>query len=83
MVKSFILQSSVALGVSFCVLAPAQNADKLPVGTIVNFGPDLQTIAGGVCRQPEGSALDLEENLYLASNSDAATQLVMVGRCAG
>lgn len=36
----------------------AQDAAKLPVGTIVNFGPDLQTIAGGVCRQPEGIALD-------------------------
>ena len=73
MVKSFKLLSAVTLGVWFCALATAQNADKLPVGTIVNFGPDLQTIAGGVCRQPEGIALDLEGNLYLASNSDAAT----------
>ena len=42
------------------------------VGTIVNFGPDLETVAGGVCRQPEGIALDPSGNLYLASNSDSA-----------
>lgn len=48
------------------------NRDDLPAGSIVNFGPDLQTIAGGVCRQPEGIALDPLGNLYLASNSDSA-----------
>src|ERR1700688_1166110 len=47
--------------------------DNPPVGTILNFGPNLQTIAGGVCRQPEGLAIDGDGNLYLASNSDAAT----------
>ena len=46
--------------------------DDAPVGTIVNFGPDLETVAGGVCRQPEGIALDPSGNLYLASNSDSA-----------
>lgn len=50
----------------------ANNA-SLPVGSIVNFGPNLQEVAGGVCRQPEGIALDGDGNLYLASNSDSAT----------
>ena len=46
----------------------------MPVETIVNFGPN-PCIAGGVCRQTEGIDLDPEENLYLASNSDAATSV--------
>jgi DNA-binding beta-propeller fold protein YncE len=53
--------------------AAAGDLDELPVGTIQNFGPDLQTVAGGVCRQPEGLAIDPDGNLYAASNSDAAT----------
>ena len=32
-------------------LAQTTDAHTLPVGTIVNFGPDLQTTANGVCRQ--------------------------------
>jgi sugar lactone lactonase YvrE len=52
---------------------PAQNSSSQLVGTILNFGPDLETIAGGVCRQPEGIAVDGDGNFYLASNSDAAT----------
>jgi sugar lactone lactonase YvrE len=44
-----------------------------PVGVITNFGPNLQQAAGGVCRQPEGLAADPRGNLYVASNSDAAT----------
>jgi sugar lactone lactonase YvrE len=53
--------------------AHAQDSASLPVGSIVNFGPNLQQVAGGVCRQPEGIALDGYGNLYLASNSDSAT----------
>jgi sugar lactone lactonase YvrE len=52
--------------------AIAQDLDDLPVGTVQNFGPNLQTIAGGVCRQPEGLAIDPDGNLYAASNSDSA-----------
>jgi sugar lactone lactonase YvrE len=53
--------------------AVAQDLDDLPVGTVRNFGPNLQTIANGICRQPEGIAIDADGNLYAASNSDAAT----------
>jgi len=53
--------------------AIAQDLYDLPVGTIQNFGPNLQTAAGGVCRQPEGLAIDPDGNLYAASNSDQAT----------
>src|SRR5437879_8061169 len=58
-------------GVSWTLLA--HNLYDLPVGTIQNFGPNLQTAAGGVCRQPEGLAIDPDGNLYAASNSDQAT----------
>jgi sugar lactone lactonase YvrE len=60
-------------GLCLPVVAEAQDLDDLPVGTVQNFGPDLQTAAGGVCRQPEGLAIDPDGNLYAASNSDAAT----------
>jgi len=53
--------------------AAAGDLDDLPAGTVVNFGPNLQTTAGGVCRQPEGLAIDPDGNLYAASNSDSAT----------
>ena len=53
--------------------AIAQDLDDLPVGTVQNFGPNLQTTANGVCRQPEGLAIDGDGNLYAASNSDSAT----------
>jgi sugar lactone lactonase YvrE len=53
--------------------AAAVDLDDLPVGTVQNFGPNLQTIAAGVCRQPEGLINDPEGNLYAASNSDSAT----------
>lgn len=53
--------------------AEEPDLDDLPVGTIVNFGPNLQTSAGGVCRQPEGLAMDPAGNFYTASNSDSAT----------
>src|SRR5689334_5878489 len=41
-----------------------------PVGTVSNFGPNLQQT---VCRQPEGIAVDPRGNLYASSNSDTAT----------
>jgi sugar lactone lactonase YvrE len=53
--------------------AAAHELDELPAGTVLNFGPNLQTTAGGVCRQPEGLAIDPDGNLYAASNSDSAT----------
>src|SRR5215468_4974721 len=39
-----------------CLSSPAAalDLDDLPVGTVQNFGPNLQTTAAGVCRQPEG-----------------------------
>src|SRR5215470_3379744 len=55
------------------VSAIAEDLDELPVGTVQNFGPNLQTAAGGRCRQPEGLAIDPAGNLYAASNSDTAT----------
>lgn len=53
--------------------AAALDLDDLPAGTVLNFGPNLQTTAGGVCRQPEGLTIDPAGNLYAASNSDSAT----------
>lgn len=69
-------QLALALAVgslSMPAFVQAQDLDDLPVGTVQNFGPDLQTAAGGICRQPEGLAIDPDGNLYAASNSDAAT----------
>jgi sugar lactone lactonase YvrE len=40
---------------------------------VANFGPNLQQVADGNCRQPEGLAIDQRGNLYAASNSDTAT----------
>jgi sugar lactone lactonase YvrE len=65
--------SPIALSLALGAISTPVFAQSLPVGTIVNFGPNLQTIAGGVCRQPEGIALDPDGNFYLASNSDSAT----------
>jgi sugar lactone lactonase YvrE len=51
----------------------AYSADALcdqPVGTVRNFGPNLQQT---VCRQPEGIAVDPRGNVYASSNSDTAT----------
>jgi sugar lactone lactonase YvrE len=58
---------------AFSPPAIAIDLDDLPVGTVVNFGPNLQTAAAGVCRQPEGLTSDPDGNLYAASNSDSAT----------
>lgn len=62
----------VALFVMLGAISLVAIAQDLPVGTIKNFVPDLQTVAGGVCRQPEGIVLDPDRNLHLASNSDQA-----------
>ena len=71
---SLSLQFAFALALAGISLsAVAQDLDDLPVGTVLNFGPNLQTTAGGVCRQPEGITIDPEGNLYAASNSDSAT----------
>ena len=71
---SLSLQFAFALALaSISLPTMAQDLDDLPVGTVLNFGPNLQTTAGGVCRQPEGLTIDPEGNLYAASNSDSAT----------
>jgi sugar lactone lactonase YvrE len=57
----------------FSLPAAAVDLESLPAGTVLNFGPNLQTTAGGVCRQPEGLTIDPQGNLYAASNSDSAT----------
>jgi sugar lactone lactonase YvrE len=67
---SFVLTFAVA-GISLPTVA--HDLDDLAVGTVQNFGPNLQTTANGLCRQPEGLAIDGDGNLYAASNSDSAT----------
>jgi hypothetical protein len=54
--SSSLLLTLGLCGASWTLLA--QELHDLPVGTILNFGPNLQTAAGGVCRQPEGLAVD-------------------------
>ena len=71
MTIQFVFLLAVTLTAS-SVPSLTQEAADLPVGAIVNFGPDLETVANGVCRQPEGIAIDPDSNLYLASNSDSA-----------
>jgi len=66
----FALTFAVA---SISLPAIAHDLDDLPIGTVQNFGPNLQTTANGLCRQPEGLAIDGDGNLYAASNSDSAT----------
>ena len=67
----------VSLALSLLVAGPAPvdtgSADNQGVGTIRNFGPNLQQAADGQCRQPEGLTIDPSGNLYVASNSDSAT----------
>src|SRR5260370_40400211 len=63
--------SPIALSFALGAISTPVFAQDLPVGTIVNVGPNLQTTAGGVCRQPEGIAIDPDGNFYLSSNSDA------------
>jgi len=65
-VLSLLLFSAVLLG-------PYAAAAESPVGSIRNFGPNLQTFASGLCRQPEGIAVDPAGNVYASSNSDTAT----------
>lgn len=67
----------VSLALSLLIAGPAQadtqGVGTQGVGTIRNFGPDLQQAADGQCRQPEGLTIDPSGNLYVASNSDSAT----------
>ena len=67
----------VSLALSLLVAGPAPvdtgSAGIQGVGTVRNFGPDLQQAADGQCRQPEGLTIDPSGNLYVASNSDTAT----------
>src|SRR3981081_716872 len=71
---SWSLQFALTFAVAGISLpAIAQDLDDLPVGTVQNFGPNLQTTANGLCRQPEGLTIDGDGNLYAASNSDSAT----------
>jgi gluconolactonase len=74
MLRAACRLSCLALALAgFSPPATAVDLDDLPVGTVVNFGPDLETTAAGVCRQPEGLINDPDGNLYAASNSDSAT----------
>jgi sugar lactone lactonase YvrE len=74
LVSSWSLQFVLAFAVAGISLpAIGHDLDDLPVGTVQNFGPNLQTTANGLCRQPEGLAIDGDGNLYAASNSDSAT----------
>ena len=57
------------------LLAAAQSQ---PVGTIRDFIPNLDAVAGGKCRQPEGIAVDPRGNVYISSNSDQATTVEYV-----
>ncbi len=67
----------VSLALSLLVAGPApagtQSAGASSGATIRNFGPNLQQVADGQCRQPEGLTIDPSGNLYVASNSDTAT----------
>ena len=61
------------LKLAVLLLATGLAVPVQPVAAVHNFGPNLQQAAGGVCRQPEGLAIDSSGDLYLASNSDSAT----------
>src|SRR5258708_32596382 len=60
---------SPALTLALAAYSASALCDQ-PVGTIRNFGPNLQQT---VCRQPEGIAVDPRGNIYASSNSDTAT----------
>jgi sugar lactone lactonase YvrE len=61
------------LKIAALLLATGLTVPVQPVVAVSNFGPNLQQAAAGVCRQPEGLAIDPSGNLYTASNSDSAT----------
>jgi sugar lactone lactonase YvrE len=61
--------ASILLAVFTVALVSMPSLADQPVGTIRNFGPNLQQT---VCRQPEGIAVDPRGNIYAASNSDSA-----------
>jgi sugar lactone lactonase YvrE len=66
--KSKHLRSMSLLALALAATFAGALADQ-PVGTLRNFGPNLQQT---VCRQPEGIAVDPRGNVYAASNSDSA-----------
>ena len=53
-----------------CLLLSSAAHATPPVGTITTFGPPL---GGTACANPEGLAIDLQGNIYTASDIDAAT----------
>ena len=63
---------------ALCAAPQLTVAQSQPVGTIRDVISNLDAVAGGKCRQPEGLAVDSEGNLYLASNSDQATTVEYV-----
>jgi sugar lactone lactonase YvrE len=56
--------------VASCLLFATAARANPPVGTISTFGPAL---AGTACANPEGLAIDLQGNVYTASDIDGAT----------
>ena len=63
-----VLRTSILVA-SCLFFATAARANP-PVGTISTFGPAL---AGTACANPEGLAIDLQGNIYTASDIDGAT----------
>jgi sugar lactone lactonase YvrE len=53
-----------------CLLLSSAAHATPPVGTITTFGPPL---VGTACANPEGLAIDLQGNIYTASDIDGAT----------
>jgi len=53
-----------------CLLIASAAQANPPVGTISTFGPPL---AGTPCANPEGLAIDLQGNVYTASDIDGST----------
>ena len=71
----------IAMPVAGCLLLSTAALATPPVGTISNFGPDL---GGGPCANPEGLAIDLQGNIYTASDIDGSpTGTICVFSAAG
>ena len=63
-----VLRTSIL--VASCLLFGTAARANPPVGTISTFGPAL---AGTACANPEGLAIDLQGNIYTASDIDGPT----------